>query len=1333
MKFTINKRLAALVLATSVAVSQFQTVVYATNSLNVNNYEVQSEAGKVIYTNDFSNDGTPNEVGGVITNENVSIEDEMLKIETNFDSSWDWDSNKHELNFLIESAENMENGALISFDILIPSDKIDFEGQIKFKGALKDTDWVYKNGTDGAFESKDFGALDNGYSKVSATVKVSDTVNGLNAVIVEIIGAGTNYTGPIYIDNIQVETIPSTNEDSTQIPTEENEYYANNFEVENDMPAEVNGVITLDDVSIENEMMKFNTKFDGTWGWDENKHEFNFYTYAEDNIPAGSLVEFDILIPTEKLEFNGEIKFKGALKNGEWKWQDGTDGSFTKDKFEDLGNGYSKATASVTVGSELQGLNAVVIQIIGGGTDYSGAMYLDNIKVYSNTSTGDEELTEVTPLKWNFDNAKAGLEGWEFGGVWSHQGKPKVEYDENIGGGSLKLSLDFTKDTEVSWSEVKLQNNFEDAININGYNLLSYDFIYDPEKMSMGSFKTKLYSNGAIDTYQDIQLENLEDIDGGLKKAKITVKFAGVNKDIDSLILAVIGVNSNYKGDIYIDNIELSQEKAENIYVEITEEVKEQTAINVSELDTPNDVKLVDEKVSAETASLYSYLMGLSKTDKVIFGHENDTHHKGGKYEIPDGDSEIKSDTLDITGSIAGLVGMDTLSFTGDELDGGVDAAVQVAIKAAEEGGIITLSAHMPNFEIVKDKGLDDEGNYDYSGYTPGVTKGDIVQRIMPGGDLNEIFLGYLDLIADYGKQLEEEGVPVLFRPFHENNGSWFWWGKAFCDEQTYKNLYAYTVEYLRDVKGVHNFLYVYSPGGPFEDEADYLSRYPGDEFVDVLAFDMYHDNPTEDDNWMSVLEETIELVQGLAEKKGKLSAVSEIGMRIGNGGIAQVGNIRKDWYNEVLDVVSGSGMPYFMVWANFDDKENFYVPYRMTETTGHEMINEFIDFYNDERSIFAKETGEFLSLDVNVDEEAYGYGYILNPISGARVLEATTISAVIKNLKGNVFFVIKDGDGNEIKKINAKDKDGDSIYTADLTENILEKIGEIIGSIDLVVDKEVISSNKIMFNIKEQEKLVNVVDDFESYRGESALLLNEWATNVGPGCTLNPQITSEAGNFNGGSYGLEFNYKISNAKTSEGWAGMTTAKNVDWSEYDALQLWVKPDGNGQKLVIQITSNGEDFEVFLPEFAATTEPQLLTLKFEDFIGKNKGEFDPANISSIGIWCNTIVPEGHEGEWTVESTMYFDDIKAINTSDISTPEPTPNPEPTPDEDENKPTEPVKPDNGGNNGNNANNGNGNSGNGNNKLPQTGGVNSAIAVVAALGALVGGIRLTKRKKND
>ena len=79
MKFTINKRLAALVLATAVVSSQFQTVAFATANINIDNYENQGEEYKEIYTNDFSNDEKPNEVGGVITNEDVSIEDEMLK------------------------------------------------------------------------------------------------------------------------------------------------------------------------------------------------------------------------------------------------------------------------------------------------------------------------------------------------------------------------------------------------------------------------------------------------------------------------------------------------------------------------------------------------------------------------------------------------------------------------------------------------------------------------------------------------------------------------------------------------------------------------------------------------------------------------------------------------------------------------------------------------------------------------------------------------------------------------------------------------------------------------------------------------------------------------------------------------------------------------------------------------------------------------------------------------------------------------------------------------------------------------------------------------------
>lgn len=48
------------------------------------------------------------------------------------------------------------------------------------------------------------------------------------------------------------------------------------------------------------------------------------------------------------------------------------------------------------------------------------------------------------------------------------------------------------------------------------------------------------------------------------------------------------------------------------------------------------------------------------------------------------------------------------------------------------------------------------------------------MNEIMPGGKYNEIYTAYLDTIVDYAKQVEGT---ILYRPFHENTGSWFWWG----------------------------------------------------------------------------------------------------------------------------------------------------------------------------------------------------------------------------------------------------------------------------------------------------------------------------------------------------------------------------------------------------------------------------------------------------------------------------------------------------------------------------------------------------------------------------
>ena len=75
------------------------------------------------------------------------------------------------------------------------------------------------------------------------------------------------------------------------------------------------------------------------------------------------------------------------------------------------------------------------------------------------------------------------------------------------------------------------------------------------------------------------------------------------------------------------------------------------------------------------------------------------------------------------------------------------------------------------------------------------------MNQILPGGQYNEVFNAYLDMIADYADKVDRA---ILFRPLHENTGSWFWWGAAFCDAETYKNVYRYTVEYLCAIQKVY-------------------------------------------------------------------------------------------------------------------------------------------------------------------------------------------------------------------------------------------------------------------------------------------------------------------------------------------------------------------------------------------------------------------------------------------------------------------------------------------------------------------------------------------------
>lgn len=373
------------------------------------------------------------------------------------------------------------------------------------------------------------------------------------------------------------------------------------------------------------------------------------------------------------------------------------------------------------------------------------------------------------------------------------------------------------------------------------------------------------------------------------------------------------------------------------------------------------DVKLVDKKATPETIALYRYLSAVPKAGKVIYGHQNDAHHK--MFRPADGS---ESDTKDVTGSLSGVIGIDALSFTGDEArlndcewNTGktyIDKMVEITKKAADEGAILTMSMHMPNFDRVEKRaavtGSTPSERDHYINYTTHISEGNVVKRILPGGDLNGSYTAYLDRVAEYGNRMSEVNVPILFRPFHEQNGFWFWWGKEHCSEKDFQSIWEYTVKYLRDTKNVHNFLYVYSPNGHFQSEDDYLNRYPGDKWVDVMGVDSYDDDQT--GQWYIDLSKDLDIIDKVSAKHGKLKTISEVGVRRG-GSLAVTGNVDKLWFSKVAKIATEHQIPYYMTWSNFEKlTNNFFAPYMVSKTKGHEMINEFIDFYNEPETLFA-------------------------------------------------------------------------------------------------------------------------------------------------------------------------------------------------------------------------------------------------------------------------------------------------------------------------------------------------------------------------------------------
>jgi len=110
---------------------------------------------------------------------------------------------------------------------------------------------------------------------------------------------------------------------------------------------------------------------------------------------------------------------------------------------------------------------------------------------------------------------------------------------------------------------------------------------------------------------------------------------------------------------------------------------------------------------------------------------------------------------------------------------------------------------------------------------------------LTPGTNLYKRWCAQVDSIAVYLKKLQEAHVPILWRPYHEMNGDWFWWGGHRGEYGTVK-LYHQIFDRLVNHHKLNNLIWVWSVDRPNNPEMHFSNYFPGTEYLDIFSLDVY-------------------------------------------------------------------------------------------------------------------------------------------------------------------------------------------------------------------------------------------------------------------------------------------------------------------------------------------------------------------------------------------------------------------------------------------------------------------------------------------------------------
>lgn len=346
---------------------------------------------------------------------------------------------------------------------------------------------------------------------------------------------------------------------------------------------------------------------------------------------------------------------------------------------------------------------------------------------------------------------------------------------------------------------------------------------------------------------------------------------------------------------------------------------------------------MVNPSATDETVALF-YNLKRSAENGFVVGQQDAFHLF---FNDTRGDSDMKK----TTGRNPGLLGSDFMFITSDRNNETPnnwfyqqEQLIKEDVAEAYNKGMI--NAFTWHFNEPYD------GEHFYTAQMTSFQKANAFKSIMPGASNHEYFKAKLDKVAAVVKSLtgsDGKLIPIIFRPFHEFDGHWFWWGRDYCTAQEFITVWRFMVEYLRDTRGVSNMLFAFSPDNSYTTQGGYLSRYPGDAYVDILGMDNYGDFNNEGTAGVERANQKLQIVSDLAKERVKIAALAETGYFVTPGQNAPIpGFYSENLYNALTD--NNIQISYMMFWNNIGD--TYCVP-----PPGQSDTNDFINFANKPRS----------------------------------------------------------------------------------------------------------------------------------------------------------------------------------------------------------------------------------------------------------------------------------------------------------------------------------------------------------------------------------------------